>query len=103
MDGDGTTLILARIQAVERDIGGLQKELREHRSASQAREDRLIKAFQEQSKTLLDALVAQQAAHSGAETAKAAASSDLWKHALTSIVSVITGLAALVGYDAVQR
>jgi len=103
MDGDGTTLILSRIQAVERDIGGLQKELREHRSASQAREDRLIKAFQEQSKTLLDALVAQQAARSGVETAKAAASSDLWKHALTSIVSVITGLAALVGYDAVNK
>ena len=103
MDGDGTALILSRLQAVERDLGGLQKELKEHRSASQAREDRLIKAFQDQSKTLLDALVAQQAAHQGTEVAKATASSDLWKHALTSIVSVITGLAALAGWDAVQK
>jgi hypothetical protein len=103
MSEDGTALILSRLQAVERDLGGLQRELKEHRSASQAREDRLIKAFQDQSKTLLDALVAQQAAHQGAESAKVAASSDLWKHALTSLVSIVTGFAALIGWDAVQK
>jgi hypothetical protein len=32
-----------------------------------------------------------------------AASSDLWKHALTSLVSIVTGFAALIGWDAVQK